>query len=188
MGFVSIWIVLALFFGVGIAGIVLCSILDPDNKILSGLLIALVVVLTIGSPILYIAIIESHTHQVDEQRHSDVVMEQELCAVHFDQTIEGYGYGSLLHHSFVLSNSDMYRYYYKINNRICQDSVPVNMSFIEYIDKNETPRIVEYHDYTTKQYLFDITEEVRETEPLDEWNYYVFYVPEDSVVETFDFS
>lgn len=178
--FVSIWIAIFLPLAILILGIFLLVKLNFKREWVTIVSSFLLLILAIGSLVLYICIVQSHTHKIDEQHYIDTVNEYELCAVQADTVIDGERY--------LVSSSDVYKYYYKINNRICQSNAPANMSFIEYIGEGESPRLVEYHDYWIATYLYDVTEELKDTKPLDSWNYYVFYVPEDSVVETYDFT
>lgn len=178
------------FVTLGICVTIIC-ILDLNGLLLIVSSVA-ATFLTVLFPCLYIDYIINHTQMISNEHHSDVVIERELCSVNFDKGLNGNGkWGTVLGiggGSFVISSYDVYRYYYYTDdNKIKQDNVDVSMSYIEYIGEDETPKIVGYHDYDVATYKLDLNDEVKEETDNSDW-YYVLYVPNDSVVEVFNFN
>lgn len=189
--FVSELLAFTIAVAVAVIGIAVYALSDLEG--FSCIIAAIIIVVcSIGAPCLYIHLIMENTKLVNEEYYSDVVLERELCSVNFDTELRGHGeWGTILGTgggSFVISNYEVYRYYYKDNNRIRQDSAQTSMSYIEYIDENETPKVVGYHDYKIETYCYEPTGETKSTDELNTQWYYVFYVPKDSVVESFNFS
>lgn len=148
------------------------------------------IALAIGVPYLYCRVINDNTTKVANRTFTDVVKEQEICAARVGQQIGAEESFHMIlgsgHRDFVLASYDTYNYYCQDGDRIWRESVPVSESYIEYISNDEKPKIVQYHEYRIETDRYKNKE--RETRPLDEKYYYVFYVPEGSVVETFDFN
>lgn len=206
--FVSPGLVVAIFFGVIIVGALLAVQLECtlENKCIwpcgegksptwfTILTCIIIIALAFAIPAFcYVGPIKSRTELANEQYCSDTLMEVELQATHFDQEIYGEGYYEekpLLRGgegSFVISSMGVYRYYYRAGDRFHQTSVPINEAYIEYIYDDSNPRLVKYHDTYVETYRLRGTDKTKD-KVTEIATYYVFYVPEGSVTEVYDFN
>lgn len=99
--------------------------------------------------------------------------------------IEGQGSTGIFG-SFVISSADTYRYYYKEGDWIRQSSVPVSKTYIEYItDENTKPHLVGMYSWPQVVCHYNGEERIWNYDNLKE-TIYILYVPEGSVVESFE--
>lgn len=206
--FVSAGLVFAIFFGIIIVGALLIAELEyflevrniwpckngKDPIWFTVLMVIILLALSFIIPAFcYVGPIMSRTELANEQYCSDILMEVELQATHFDQQIYGEGYYEekpLLRGgegSFVISSMGVYRYYYRAGDRFHQTSVPIDEAYIEYIYDDSSPRLVKYHDTYVETYRLRGTDKTKD-KVTEIATYYVFYVPEGSVTEVYDFN
>ena len=115
-----------------------------------------------------------------------VASDIELYSLSNGVSVDGHGSFSLLGGSFVISSSDTYRYYYKEGNRYRQGSVPANKTYIEYItDENTKPHVVGYKTWDRCVITYNGEERIWDYDSSTTKTYYVLYVPEGSIVESF---
>ena len=192
--FISGGIVALLFFGslvvITIIGAIIGSIMEWKS-ILPGIITAVIAIaVAFVSLFIYLCSIVNRTEMVNEEFHSEVILERDLYAVHTGQQLYGEGeYEQTLFFgegSLVIASMDVYRYYYQEGDRIRQTSIPAEEAYIEYIDANSTPKLVKYYDYCVQTYHLKGTDKVKDC-VTDETTYYVFYVPEGSVAQVYNF-
>lgn len=150
------------------------------------------VILALLAPGYYAWRITEQTELINSEHHVEIVLERDLCALYPTQELKGSGefeqFLSSGKGSLVIESKDIYRYYYESYGTTWPDNVPMYETGFKYISENETPRLVRYREYDIETYLRKDTEEVRQTEPINEWYYYIFYVPEGSIVEEYKIS
>lgn len=160
---------------------------NDSRSILSLIALILSIVLLPGSIIglLYWREIRANSTEAEKRTATEIFKDTPLYSLANGISIEGQGSTGIFG-SFVISSADTYRYYYKEGDRIRQSNVPVSKTYIEYItDENTKPHLVGM--YTWPQIICRYNGEERI------WDYdssketiYVLYVPEGSVVESFE--
>lgn len=149
----------------------------------------LAVIFAIFAPGYYAWRITEQTELINSEHHVEIVLERDLCALYTAQELNGSGefeqFLSSGKGSFVIESKDIYRYYYESCGTTWPDNVPMYETGFKYIGENETPKLIRYREYDIETYLRKDTEEVRETKPINEWYYYIFYVPEGSIAKEY---
>ena len=126
--------------------------------------------------------------ECEEKTQTKILKDTKLYSLANGTKIEGKGTSSMFGGSFVISSADTYRYYYKEGKRIRQSNVPASQTYIEYItDEKTAPHLVKIKSW--KQVICRYNGEERIWNYDSESNsktYYVLYIPEGSVVESFE--
>lgn len=121
-----------------------------------------------------------------EDKRTETFSDIQLYSLANGVSVDGHGSFGLLGGSFVISSSDTYRYYYKEGNRYRQGSVSANKTYIEYItDENAKPHVVGYRTWDQCIVTYNGEERIWDYRSSTEKTYYVLYVPEGSIVESF---
>lgn len=149
----------------------------------------LAVILAIFAPAYYAWRITEQTELINSEHYVEKLLERNLCALYPAQELKGSGefeqFFSSGKGSFVIESKDVYRYYYESYGTTWPNNVPMYETGFKYIGENETPKLIRYREYDIETYLRKDTEKVRKTEPVNEWYYYIFYVPEGSIIEEY---
>ena len=163
---------------------------DDSESVISLIACVVSIILFAGSIVglVYWREVRADSVECEERSPTQVLQDTKLYSLANGTKTEGQGSWGMLGGSFVISSTDTYRYYYKEGNRIRQSNVPASSTYIEYItDEDTAPHLVKIKSW--KQLVCRYNDEERI------WNYdsesfvrtyYVLYVPEGSIVESFE--
>lgn len=151
-----------------------------------------------GSLLLIVAIFmgmkgcsKSGVTKLDNEYHKETILDREIYSLtNGNMNVEGEGHFYRGTGSFIIVSSETYRYYYKEGERFLQGNVPAEQTYIEYIADGEQPRITGYHEWEIEFYEYNgiVKGRCYNKKPyrVNERTYYVVYVPEGSIVESFN--
>ena len=110
---------------------------------------------------------------------------RDLCSLSSSTDTQGSGTFFLGIGSYVVSTVDNYHYYYIDGGRIKQDSVSAKDTYIEYITDGSSPRLVGYQEtpIRTEMYGEEVLVKYSNGNPK---TYYVLYIPQGSIAESFN--
>jgi hypothetical protein len=122
---------------------------------------------------------------------TETVQTTELYSLTNGTKLDASGKNGLFSGNFVVSSIDTYRYYYVEGSRIRQGSVPADKTYIEYItDESVSPHLEVINTWEEIVCHYNGKERVWKTAPVDTIakaeTYYVLYIPEGSIVESFE--
>ena len=154
----------------------------------SGLAWLVSIVLLIGSVVglFYWRGVRANSVEYEVKTMTEELKDTKLYSLANGTKVEGQGSWGVLGGSFVISSADTYRYYYKQGKHIRQSNVPVSDTYIDYItDENTAPHLSKMKSwkvlicrYNGEESTWDLATTTR--------TYYILYVPEGSVVESFE--
>lgn len=125
--------------------------------------------------------------ECEERLQTKTLQDTKLYSLANGTKVEGQGSWSMFGGSFVISSADTYRYYYKEGDRIRQSSIPASSTYIEYLtDENIAPHLTENKSWKQLVCRYNGEERIWDYESVTSTIYYVLYIPEGSVVESFE--
>ena len=156
----------------------------------SGIAFIVSIVLLVGSVVglFYWRGVRASSVECEERSPTQVLQDTKLYSLANGTKTEGQGNFGILGGSFVISGTDTYRYYYKEGNRIRQSNVPASSTYIEYItDENTAPHLVKIKSWKQVICRYNGEESIWDYDTQSfVRTYYILYVPEGSVVESFE--